>query len=126
MQVIARAARKPSLYFGHLVGAVIVRHQVNIEDFRYGSVDLFQKRLEALEVALALVSAEVNHLSRQPNIRLSWLEGRRHDLGLPVPPRDSLLPVEKEATKNAKSKARASNRGKKGRSRQKELGHPAS
>jgi len=69
--------------------------------------------LEALQVALALVSAEVNHLSQQPNIRLSWLEGRRRDLGLPSPPKYSLLPDEKEATKDAKSKARASNGGKK-------------
>jgi hypothetical protein len=46
--------------------------------------------LEALQLALILVGTDLNYLSQQPSVRLSWLEGRRRDLALPTPPDFSL------------------------------------
>ena len=43
MQVITWAAGKPALNFGHLVRAVIVHHQMNIEVLRDGFVDPLQE-----------------------------------------------------------------------------------
>jgi len=43
VQVITRTTGKPALNFGHLVRAVIVHHQMNIEALRDGFVDPLQE-----------------------------------------------------------------------------------
>ena len=48
VQVITRATGKPALNFGHLVRAVIVHHQMNIEVLRDGFIDPLQEPQEFL------------------------------------------------------------------------------
>ena len=43
VHMLARAARKPALYFGHLVSAVVIHDQVNVELLGNRFVDPFQE-----------------------------------------------------------------------------------
>jgi hypothetical protein len=48
---------------------------------------------EALQLALVLIGTDMSHISGQLKGALSWLEGTRHDLAVPLPPTFALYPV---------------------------------
>src|SRR6202140_2486432 len=61
MDVVARPARQPSLNLGMLVGAVVVRHQMDVEPGRNAAVEVIKKR-EKFLVAMARL-AQGNHFA---------------------------------------------------------------
>src|SRR5918911_3577175 len=48
VQMIPRSTGKPALNFGHLVGPVVIHHQMNIEVLRDGLVDTLQEAQKLL------------------------------------------------------------------------------
>jgi hypothetical protein len=62
VHMVAGAARKPALYFGHLVSAIVI-HQVNVEWFGNRFVDSFQETRQLLMSVTAVAGA--NHFTRR-------------------------------------------------------------
>ena len=63
VHMVAGAARKPALYFGHLVSAIVIHHQVDVEWFGNRFVDSFQETQQLLMSVTAVAGA--NHFTRR-------------------------------------------------------------
>ena len=61
VDVVARPTRQPGLNLGMLVGAVVIRHQVDVEPGRDAAVKMIEKR-EKFLVAMARLT-QGNHLA---------------------------------------------------------------